>query len=563
MSSASERILCLYLLNRLEDIMKSIEIKKSMDKVGINESINQSGANKRSASRRCAALLSRVALLLAAVFVFFGAAPGGFVFADVSWVDPGIVGEKLVGGDYEYSEYTFVTGEPVILRGTVKRKEPESVLTAKGAFKISYDYQLSNDDGSITISRQVTFDVKPAKNAELGQIAVERTLSKFSETIVTPSGQYTLGKVNYLDSRIVDVVAVGGYTSGNAMLERTFYLNGDYKKNSGTLTITTDVRPIVAYENYYAKNESYVVVQKYSAKDAGGKELFGGSVSTGLSSLEKTIFDYQYTDPQNISFRGSFFMYKNQENVLESRYDFVQNGKRKGSTVRLSGIVATDSRALHIPNIRDMGGVSTERQVMLLTALEVLEPSATYFVPHSNISRHEFARALYIAIKGKLPDPTRTEVIKRLRPGVETPFLDVKPDDPDYHYITAYKEAGLVYGRNGYLKPDESITKAEAVTMVVRALGLDKVAPAPPYNTVFVDDAKIGEWAKDAHYMALEIGLIGGADTSGLVVRTADGLFANPGEMLSREQAAVLLERLINHLNETLIPDYREKIIKK
>lgn len=515
---------------------------------------------KTAVNKNYAAVIAVLALV---VGIFSALGLGDFVYADVSWVEPGIIGEKLVGGDYEYSEYTFVTGEPVLLKGTIKRREPASVLTAKSPFKESYDYQLQNSDGSVVISRQVTFDIKPVKNAALGQITVERKLSKFDESITTPAGEYTLGKVNYLDSRIVDVVAVGGYTSGNAMLERTFYLNGDYRRNSGTLEITTDVRPIIAYENNYARNESYVVVQKYSARDADGAEVFGGSVSTGLSSLEKTVFDYQYTDPQNISFRGSFFTYKNQENVLESRYDFVQGGKRIGSTVRLSSVVATESRALHIPSLKDMGGLSADKPVMLLTALEVFDPAKSYFVPHSNVSRHEFARALYIAIKGKLAEPTRTEVIKRLRPGVETPFLDVKPDDPDYHYISAYKELGLIVGRSRYLKPNESITQAEALTIVMRALGLDKVAPAPPYSTVFADDAKIPEWAKDAYYMALEIGLVGGEDTRGFVVKTAEGLFANPSEVLSREQAAVFIERLINHLNETMIPDYREKIIKK
>lgn len=484
-------------------------------------------------------------------------------FAYIPWFEAGITGDKLVSGQYEYQEYTFVTGEPVLLKGYVTIKKPESLLASKPSLKESYSFDLSNEAGDILISRSVTFTIQPTYDEELRQIRIARTMTGYSETITVPDGEYTLGKYNFLESRVMDINAAGGYTSGNAFFERTFYLNGDYMKNSGTLEIKTEVRPIIAYENHYARNESFVVTQKYKRTEPDGKELFGGSVVTGLSSLEKTVFDYQYTDPQSISFRGSFFVYKNEENSMEVKYNFVNEDEKKGSTLRLSSNTVIDSKALNIPQIKDMGGQPSERQVLLLTALGIFDKERLYYVPHAAIPRHEFAKALYITLKGELPEPTKTEVVKRRRPGYETPFVEVNPDDPDYHYIEAYKKEGIVKGRHGYLKPNEPITKAEAITMVMQALGLDKIAPNPPYNTVFADDYAIQDWCRDSFYAALEIGLLGGPDAYALTSYYEEGLYANPNEILSREQAAVLLERVINHLNQRMIEDYREKVIKK
>ncbi|MDO4754137.1 MAG: S-layer homology domain-containing protein [Bacillota bacterium] len=496
-------------------------------------------------------------------------------FAEIPWFEPGVVGEQLVGGEYEYSEITFVTGEPVRLKGTVKKDKPQSPLTAKNAsYKQGYTFNLVSEDGGIVINRQIVFDVKLTRNEELGQIKVERKLAKFSESITTPLGNFVLGKYTYNDSRIIDVRTAIAYTSGNAVLERTFYLDGNHLKNSGVLTVKSEIRPFIGYENKYSGNESAKIIHKYDFKPAKSEKSaekpsetkdggFGGSVETNLSSFEKTVFDYQYTDPQNISFRGSFFLYRVQENVLEAKYDFLKEGKRKGARERLNSRTTLSSEALTIPSLKDMGGHSAEHQVKLLMAMGILDPGRSYFVPYATISRHDFAKAVYIAVKGELPPPSKSEIIKRQRGKVELPFLDVDYNHEDFHYIEAYKKVGLVYGRNKYLKPNEPITKAEALIILLRSTGLDNVAPAPPYKTTFADDAQIPEWCKDAFYMALEVGLIGGEDTNSIVIRTPNGVYAAPTSLLTKEEAAVLIERLIHHLNETLVPDYREKILKK
>ncbi len=536
-------------------------------------------------------------------FVFLSAMIGSVslnsVFAEVSWYEAGLVGDKLVSGEYEYMEYTFVTGKPILLKGTIKKPAFQSMISAEKNFKMNYSYHLENEDASIVVDRKVSFDIQVVRNEELGQVELERKLASYDETITVPEGQYSLGKANYLESRICDVNAASSYSSGNGIFERTFYLNGNHMKNDGVLTIDTEIRPIIAYENNFSRNESFVVDQYYDMKPGGVKNAgtgggstggstsgsskstgsggkkdtnkgFSGSVKTGLNSTAKTIFDYQHTDPQNISFRGSYFKYKSEENSLVCSSDFLVGGKRKKDTKRLSNNTVYESKAMYIPVFRDMAGHRLEKEVGLLTSMGIFDQSRHYFIPDASISRHEFAKALYIALHGTLETPSKSDEIKRKRPGVETPFVDISVDHPDYHYIEAYKKAGIAEGRHHYLKPEEPILKSEAIVMIISALGLDKVAPNPKYQTIFADDAQIDEWAKDGFYMALEIGLIGGTDTTSIAqdaLGTYDygsgvELYASPNEYVSRAQAAQLIERLINHLNERMIPDYREYIIK-
>ena len=49
-------------------------------------------------------------------------------------------------------------------------------------------------------------------------------------------------------------------------------------------------------------------------------------------------------------------------------------------------------------------------------------------------------------------------------------------------------------------EPDEPITRSQAVTILVRALGMEGRAPDPAYKTNYKDDSKIAVYAKDSVY---------------------------------------------------------------
>lgn len=525
------------------------------------------------------------AVLLACVIGVQLCAPA---FGQTIWMDGGIIGDKLLSGAHEYRELCFITGEPVLLTGTVKVPEiPEN----RDTYTLKYRIELSNPEKKITLERDMTLDVKKTQKDAVHQTAYVTTLPKYSETIEANGATYTLGKYTFSDSRIEDNTPAVDYFSGNITAMRTYYKNGDYAKNEGYVTYVIDAKPIVGYDHAFGAQEtrmikqeirSYAPGQASTAAPSGsstigtgttgaltsdpdapeGYVVWSGVVDIGMASTRSVSFVYQHTDPQSISFRGSYFKVSSEENVLTYSYDLPMmksgavdaNAKgRNTGDKRLSKNVILESKPLITPRIRDIGGHWAEDTIFLLTSMEMFAVDKEYFVPKATISRLDFGKAMVIATHGVLPEPSRTEVIKRLRPGVETPYLDILPEDPDYHYIQYIKDHEIMNGKNYYFKPDEPITRAEAITVMIRALGLQYIAPAPPYKTVFTDDAAIGGWARDYIYVANEIGLISG---------TPEG-YVLPNQLVTKEEAAAMLYNFMTHLKDHITYDYREKLLNR
>ena len=128
---------------------------------------------------------------------------------------------------------------------------------------------------------------------------------------------------------------------------------------------------------------------------------------------------------------------------------------------------------------------------------------------------------------------------------------DVPVSDPNYTYVKEAINQGLVQGSGGYFLPAESLTRAQAITILVRALGFDYNAPAPGYTTSFVDDTSIPSWARDSFYMASQMGLLTG-DASNR---------AHPNRAMTRAEASALLVRFLGFLEKDLQKDYRENIM--
>ena len=490
--------------------------------------------------------------------------------AQVVWMDGGLVGDLMISGTNEYQELCFITGEPVLLKGTVKLP---TIPTGSDKYSLKYTFALSNAAKGITLTRDITFDVTKTSNSGLGQTAYEQKLSKYTETITTGSGTYTLGKYTFNESKLEDNTPAVNYFSGNIISERTYYLNGDYLDNEGYVTYIIDAKPIVGYDHLYGNNETIVVSQEiqsatpnanYDPTVYGSKEynIWTGTVDIGMSSTKSVSYLYQNTDPQSISFRGNYFQVTSEENVLTYTYSlpYMSGGaidttstRRNTGDVHMSKDVVLESKALVTPKIRDIGGHWAEKEIFLLTSLEVFDVEKEYFVPSGVISRLDFGKAMVVATHGVLPEPTSTQIIKRMRPGVETPYLDIMVTDPDYHYIEYIKENNIMAGKNGYFKGGETLTRAEAITIMIKALGLEYMAPAPPYRTSFADDAAIPEWAKDYIYMANEIGLVTG---------TPEG-YINPNKAVTKAEAAAMINSFINHLKDYITYDYREKILNR
>ena len=110
-------------------------------------------------------------------------------------------------------------------------------------------------------------------------------------------------------------------------------------------------------------------------------------------------------------------------------------------------------------------------------------------------------------------------------------FKDVADDASYAEAVTILNALGLMIGDNeGNFNPDQSITRAEAATVIVRAKGLDNAAAGAVGTTAFTD-VPADHWAS---------GYINIATQSGIVAGYGDGTFG-PSNPVTYEQMVKLI----------------------
>ena len=486
-------------------------------------------------------------------------------FAEIASFEGGTVGDPTMDdGVYEYEEMFFLSGKPIKLRGTVKlaTKPKEGDLD----YSLSYTYELQNTTENIVLSRSVKFDVVEIVNESMQQTTYKSDISSLDESITIGGVVYTLGGYLYDESQLIDNTPAVDYFNGNLYAKRKYFINGDQITNNGVVTVEISSDSYVGYGHLWGQSETQVLLYDIRAEipdatDATVTNTWTGQVTFKMSSLTRQRFKYKETDPQNISFRGNYVKTATDENVLQYTYNLptveddgtIIESKRVQGEKNLRNDIITDSTSLITSKIRDIGGHWAEDSIYLLTSLEIFSADTTFFGPDLPVNRIDFAKAITKSIATVVPY-TQSELIKRDRDkDREELYLDVNSDDPDLRYVEFVKENGLMAGEGDYFMPDRTLRRAEAITIMVNALGMTHLAPSPPYTTGFADDVDIPNWSKDAIYVANEIGLINGYE---------DGTI-RPDKVVTRAEATVMLETFIRHIKDNITYDYREKIINR
>ncbi len=116
-------------------------------------------------------------------------------------------------------------------------------------------------------------------------------------------------------------------------------------------------------------------------------------------------------------------------------------------------------------------------------------------------------------------------------------FTDVNPGDWYYQYVTFARSKGFVSGySDGSFHPNDSITRAEAVTMI---MDIAEIIDYDAYNFESrFSDVTGTDWFADAVAAATEYGIVGGY---------GDGTF-RPYSNLTRAEASVIAERVWEEL---------------
>jgi hypothetical protein len=470
--------------------------------------------------------------------------------------------EGGIKNEFEYKEMFFLTGKPIELKGSVQVKLGRSRGDGE---ELKYTYRLENPQEEIRITRTVT--VNNTNSRQGNQTVVVGELTKYTETLRLGRERFELEDYTMHRSVVTDHQPAVDYYSGNWTVRKVYAIN----RNEGRVEIETRGE-LVGYKQSWGDTEtqklSILINSERNRPATGGenpiREEWNGFVDL-ITSINRTRdLTYIPNEPTQISFEGGYLLTEQEESVISYEYNlpsfdgqgFSLNGIRNKGKNTVSLTKLPTQKRLPIPQVRDIRGHWAEGDIVRLYSLGVFDAKENYFGVRLPMTRSQFARAIALTLELK---PQEEQSAARNLFGDSTTgssnsqskFGDLSVNHPDYPYVKLVEDKGIIAGiGGGMFAPDRPLTRAQAVTVVVRALGLKNMAPTPGYSTRYTDDRKIPSWARDEVYVATELGLVSGNN----------GYFY-PDEVMTKAETAVFLNGLISYLQKDLREDYRERII--
>lgn len=470
--------------------------------------------------------------------------------------------EGGIKGEQEYAEVIFITGEPVILTGTVR----ETTGRGRGSQNTgSVTFTLENREKGIKLSRSLSFSIETEK---VGKQEVTTTrLERFTESITVGKDKYTLKDFQFSRSELLDHQPAVVYKSGNWTARKVYSVNNDLAK-----VIVETWGHNVGYRHAWGSTETsreegtvFFTGQVAVDKKTSIPSQWSASFRRDLSYHRLRYLEYQENEPLSISFPGGYVENTRTVETLYYSGSFpdLQGGllnsdrwKKQEGNYELRALPL--KRWLPVARHRDIRGHWAEADILKLYGLGAFGEEGDYFYPALPLFRGQFAGALAkvldLALPEETPASTRNWGLRlKQEPQEEKPlFADVTLTDPAYKYYKAVYEAGIMSGTGpGIFGAGDPLTRAQALVILVRALGLESLAPASPWSTPFLDDWTIPNWARPAVYVAYKIGLARGDEYG----------YLKPNEVLTRAEAAAFLNRFIRYLQEEMTADYRERVL--
>lgn len=462
---------------------------------------------------------------------------------------------------YDYKEVCFITGKPIIFSGelTIKKSVKNDVTTS------TYSYSLTNSEHKATLTRKVVYDTASQKR-DNGQITESAKIKSFSESVRIDGVTYTLIQPSGYDmarSNLIDMHPAVNYHSGSMWSKKVYQMGTGRDGNTVTVECTGE---FYGYDQYWGNAECLTLNYDIECEKGSGntKDSWGGTAEVRISSTSTEELIYQENKPNEISFSGSYTQSRKNSSILEYECTLPEFDSKGVATRNM--IKYKDSLSIETPPVQkklpttDISSINAhwaERELRIMFGLEAFKGGAN-FKPEDYMNRAEFAYALVQIAKAVPEDPalakkTAAKTTRKTSKEVTvSPFNDVSVGSA---YFTQIKEAydrGLLSG-NGLnsFRPNDSITKAEAIVAIIRALGFEKRAPAPVAVTSFKDNNSIPAYARNSAYIAQKIGLLK-ADSTGKM---------NPSKKLTKADMAVLLTDLVEYMQDGIRNDYREAIV--
>lgn len=477
--------------------------------------------------------------------------------------------EGGISNEMEYMELFVLTGKPIVLKGEIKVK-PGTMRNGKRQDQLNLS--LESEDKKIVLKRQLTFEVSMEQDSDRRQVIEVSRISRFNENISVKrsdnrTDRYVLDKYELYSSTVTDMAPAVDFYSMNVRGKKVYTIN----RAEGTVTVDMSGSG-VGYEHAWGATETrtmdYIITTQRESTVAGKVYDAGwtGSVQIVESFNRTRELTYISNEPAQMSFQGGYLETIQDEMAARCSYSlprFDEDGlplKDRYTKDEVSMTLKTvpTQKRTYIPKIMDISGHWAQQDIEKLLSLGIMAPSGQYFGPQTPANRLIFARGVAeltdIVSRGKRLDEVRSNLTtskKKTTPAEPLRFDDVKDSGNDVDYVRYLESTGVMQGVGPRkFGPEQNLTRAQAVTIIVRALGLERLAPNPPYSTGFKDEGDIPGWAKDAAYVAREIGLARG-DLAG---------FFRPQDIMTKAEAAAFLNRFITYLQSDLKKDFRDRI---
>lgn len=473
-----------------------------------------------------------------------------------------VVNGHLEGGianEVKYQEVVFITGEPVLLTGTAK--VTTSGRTDKLQTRITCT--LTDSSGQIKLTRSTSYSTVVEKKLADKQTVTVTDTDKGTESITVGKDRYTLTNYQYHRSILTDNKPGVDYFSGNWNSRKTYTLN-----NKQATVIVESWGETVGYNHAWGNTETQKIdcTVTFSGSKTIDKEVYeqdwSGTYQLNASYNKTRDLSYQANEPTQISFAGGYLQTEQEEQVLQYSYNMprmddlglAEEDRRKTGDDSTKLVTSPTQKRLPIPFLRDVKGHWAEDDILRLASLEALPVKGEYVGTSLNMTRGEFAWAI-AKLAELLPEEqpvTRANPYQRNQTVVEeSPFADVPTTHPYYQHIKAISDKGIISGvAAGKFGPDQPLTRAQALTLMIRVLGFEGLAPMYNVVTNYNDDYQIPYWARDAVYIGTEIGLVTGQNGS-----------VKPNETMSRAEAAAFLNRFIRYMQKDMRYEYRERLM--
>ncbi|MCL2162793.1 MAG: S-layer homology domain-containing protein [Oscillospiraceae bacterium] len=544
--------------------------------------------SKAVASRFKAALIATVAkafnkvvnkvtatLVTAAVFISAFAFAPQIVFArdGVGGFDGlGISAGEITGRTaLDYQEYTFITGEPVLLKGTLTMTK----AVRDDRITYQYSYRLNNSAKRFQMTREISYETELFKKDNGQTVTVTKYTRTPSEKIVTDGETYTLRTMDFTRTSLVDEKPAVSYYSGNSWYRKNYEIGGGtMTSQSGRFVTVEATGEFYGFDQYWGAadvEETDFIIEYSDFRNAqGDPDHWGGSATVRRSQSTITQLRYVENEPDAISFRGGYLETRRNDNVLEvsaklPEFDSKGASTDKIKTYKESTKIDTfpSTKRLVSPDLRHIRGHWAEESISKLFGLEVFKDGPSQFNPSQYITRGEFAAALVGAARNTPEDPAVASSSTRNRAPATTGggrrgqapdpiFTDVSPEHIYFSQIEEAFNRGLMNPMSSNMfSPNGEITVADAAVTFIRAMGLESLASYHGAITNYLDDDSIPDYAREALYVCEYIGLLKG-DGAGRI---------NPSKVLTKGEAAVMLDRFVEYMREDLRKDYRDRIM--